>query len=167
MEQGFIFHTNHMAEKVKFEVKDGKTVIDNKEFIVDRVQPILLKEKRLGRTRFKPFYILKWDKIEPANIQVVDVDPNSEDYAQLVENAIPRVKSLEVVFPDSQEGDILPEMLRQTFDQRYLKHMKTYAGEGTGKGGKFNLKFQRWMIVPLALGISAVGMFVIQGGRFF
>jgi len=165
-EQGILFYTDYTAEKVKLEVKDGKAVIDNKEFILDRTTPIMLKEKRLGRTRFKPFYLMKWNQIEPANLQVVDIEPNSEEYAELAQNSFPVIRTLEVVFPES-EGDAskLPEMLKETLDLRFLKSLKKYASEGTG--GKFKLKFSRWMIVPIALLISAGVMFVIQGGRFF
>lgn len=165
-EHGLLFTTDFTAVKVKFEVKDGKTTIDNKEFIIDRTAPIMLKETRLGRTKFKPFYILKWDKIEPANLQVVDISPNSEEYAELSQNSFPVIRTLEVVFPEKGEGDVLPEMLKETHDMRYMKHLKKYAAEGAG-GGKLKLKFQRWMIVPLALGVSALFMFVLQGGRFF
>ena len=65
-EEGILMNTDFTAESVKFDIKDGKTVINNKEFIIDRVQPIILKKKRLGRTRHTPFYLLKWDKVEPA-----------------------------------------------------------------------------------------------------
>lgn len=165
-EKGILFHTDFTAEEVKFEIKDGKAVIDNKEFIVDRTAPIMLRKKILGRTRFVPYYILKWDKIEPANLQVVDVEPNSEEYAQLTDASFPQIRTLEVAFPES-EGEVakLPEMLKETMDLRFLKSMKKYAGEG--QGGKLKIQFKRWMIVPVALGISAVAMFFIQGGRFF
>jgi hypothetical protein len=168
-EEGIILSTDFIAEKAKFEIKDGKTVIDNKEFIVDRIQPIMLKEKRLGRVRFKPFYILKWDKIEAANIQVTE----DEEYVEVGNNGNKTIgnilRTLNVVFPDEGEGQgkILPEMLRETIDLRFLKSMKKYAGEGTG-GGRFKFGgFKRWMIIPVAFVISAAMMFVIQGFRFF
>jgi hypothetical protein len=161
-----LFHTDYVAEKVKFDVKDGKAIIDNKEFIIDRTTPILLKETRLGRTRFKPFYLMKWNQIEPANLQVVDIEPNSEEYAELAQNSFPVIRTLEVIFPEKGEGDVLPEMLRETHDMRYMKHLKKYASEGAG-GGRFKFKFSRWMVVPFALIVSAIAMFFIQGGRFF
>jgi len=157
-------HTDFMAEKVKFDVVDGKAIIDNKEFIVDRVKPITLKETRLGRTRFKPFYILKWDKIEAANIQAIDVDPSSPDYMAVAESSLPILKTLEVVFPDKEKSDVLPEMLNETHDMRYMKHLKKYSAEGTG--GK-KMKFQRWMLIPVVFLVAAVAMYFINGGRFF
>jgi hypothetical protein len=161
MEKGILFHTDFTAEEVKFEVKDGKTVINDKEFIIDRVQPIDLKKKRMGRTVHTPFYILKWDKVEPVNIQLVEVELDGQRYAEVQPaNAI---KTLEVVFPEKSEGDVLPEMLRETHDMRYMKHLKKYAGDGAG-GKKF--AFQRWMLVPIALILAGAAMFLINGGRF-
>jgi hypothetical protein len=166
-EEGIMLYTDYTAEKVKFDIKDGKAVIDNKEFIIDRIQPITLREKKLGRIRFKPFYILKWDKIEPVNIQAVEIDHTNEDYAELAQNPLPTIRTLEVVFPEKSKDDILPEMLKETHDMRYMKHMKKYAAEGAG-GGKFKFGgFKRWMIIPIAFIISAIAMFFIQGGRFF
>ena len=160
-EEGILMHTDYTAEKVKFDIKDGKTIINDKEFIIDRVQPITLKKKRLGRTKHTPFYILKWDKVEPAHIQVVETEVDGQLYDEIV--AAPILKSLEVVFPDKEKGDILPEMLRETHDMRYMKHLKKYASEG---GGRMKFGFQRWMLVPVALILAAVAMFVVNGGRF-
>jgi hypothetical protein len=165
-EEGLLFLTDFTAEKAKFEIKDGKAIIDNKEFIVDRIHPIMLKEKRLGRVRFKPFYLIKWDKVEAANIQVTE----DEEYAEVGDNGNKIsgniLRTLNVVFPDKESGDILPEMLKETHDMRYMKHMKKYAAEGGG-GGRFKFAFKRWYIIPIAFIISAVAMFFIQGGRFF
>jgi hypothetical protein len=161
-ERGILFHTDFTAEEVKFEIKDGKTTIGDKEFIVDRVQPINLKKKRLGRTRHTPFYILKWDKIEPMNLQLVETEVDGQRYAEVQEANV--VKTLEVAFPDKDEGDILPEMLKETHDMRYMKHLKKYAGEGVS-GKKF--AFQRWMLFPIVLVLAGLAMFLVQGGRFF
>lgn len=161
MERGILLHTDFTAEEVKFEVIDGKAVIGDKEFIVDRVQPINLKKKRLGRTRITPFYLLKWDKIEPANIQLVEVEEDGKRYAEIAPANV--LRTLEVVFPEKGEEDVLPEMLRETHDMRYMKHLKKYAGEGGG-GKKF--AFKRWMLIPIALLLAGGAMFLLQGGRF-
>jgi hypothetical protein len=164
-EEGLLFTTEFTAEKVKFNIVDGKAIIDNKEFIFDRVQPITLKETRLGRKRYKPFYILKWDKIEPANI-IVDQFVADDEYMRVSENGTGLiVKSLDIAFPEKGEGDILPEMLKETHDMRYMKHLKKYSAEGAGGGKK--LGFQRWMLIPVAFLISGVAIFLLQGGRFF
>jgi hypothetical protein len=160
-EKGILLSTDFTAEEVKFEVKDGKAVIGDKEFIVDRVHPINLKKKRMGRTRITPFYLLKWDKIEPANVQLVEVEEDGKRYAEIAPANV--LRTLEVVFPEKEEGDVLPEMLRETHDMRYMKHLKKYAGEGKG-GRKF--EFKRWMLIPIALLLAGGAMFIIQGGKF-
>jgi hypothetical protein len=162
-EEGIMLMTDFTGELVKFDIKDGKTVINDKEFIIDRVQPIILKKKRLGKMRHTPFYLLKWDKVEPAHIEVIETDIDGDKYDEIV--STPILRSLEVVFPDKEKGDVLPEMLRETHDMRYMKHLKKYAGDGV-KGGGSKFQFQRWMLVPVALIISAIAMFVINGFKF-
>jgi hypothetical protein len=127
----------------------------------------MLREKRLGRTRFKPFYLLKWSQVEPANIQVTE----DEEYVEVGNNGNKTIgnilRTLNVVFPDEGQEKILPEMLKETIDLRFLKSMKKYAAEGAG-GGRFKFGgFKRWMIIPLAFALSGAAMFFIQGGRFW
>jgi hypothetical protein len=162
-EEGILLSTDFTGEKVKFEVKDGKAVINDKEFIVDRVQPINLKTKRLGREKITPFYILKWDKIEPANIELVETEVDGHRYAEIAPANI--LRTLEVTFPEQTEDTVLPEMLRTTHDMRYMKHLKKYAGEGAGGGKK--LEFKRWMLFPVVLVLAGIVMFFVNGGKFF
>jgi excinuclease UvrABC nuclease subunit len=162
-DKGILLHTDFTGEEVKFDVKDGKTVINDKEFIVDRIKPINLKSKRLGREKITPFYILKWSKIEPANIQLVEREEDGHKYAEVVSANI--LQTLEVTFPENGEDTVLPEMLRETHDMRYMKHLKKYAGEGAGGGKK--LEFKRWMLFPIVLVLSGIVMFFINGGKFF
>jgi len=157
-EECLLLHTDFTAEKKKIEVKDGKAVIDDKEFIVDRVQPIMIKQRRFGRTRIKPFYILKWDKVEPVNYVIDEREIDGERYAELRDKAI--LKSLEVVFPEKTGKDVLPHYIRETHDMRFLKHMKKYATEGGKK-----LEFKRWMLVPIAFLISGGIMFMLYYTR--
>lgn len=162
-EEGILLSTDFTAEKVKFDIKDGKTVINDKEFIVDRVKPINLKSKRLGREKITPFYILKWDKVEPANIELRDVEVDGKMYAEVQPANI--LRTLEIMFPDPTSDTVLPEMLKETHDMRYMKHLKKYAGEGAGGGKK--LEFKRWMLFPVVLVLAGIVMFFVNGGRFF
>jgi hypothetical protein len=161
--KGILLSTDFTGEEVKFDIKDGKTVINDKEFIVDRIKPINIISKRLGREKITPFYILKWSKIEPANIELVETEVDGHKYAELQSANI--LQTLEVTFPDPTEDTVLPSMLQQTADMRFIKSLKKYAGEGTGGGKK--LEFKRWMIFPIVLVLSGIVMFFINGGRFF
>jgi hypothetical protein len=155
--EALLFHTDFMAEKKKIEIKDGKVVIDDKEFLVDRVKPFMMMTKRLGRVSIKPIYLLKWDKIEPAPYEMTETEIDGETYAELKDKFV--IKSLDVVFPEKGEKDVLPHYLRETHDMRYLKHMKKYATDGKG-GGRF--QFQRWMLIPIAFLISGGMMFLLN-----
>jgi hypothetical protein len=152
-EECLLFLTNFTAERRKIDIRDGKCIIDDKEFIIDRVQPFLLMKKRLFKTTIKPIYLLKWDKIEPVNYVIEETEVDGEKYGELKERAV--VRSLVVKFPEKGEKDVLPHYLRETHDMRYLKHMKKYA---TGEKG-FGMKFQRWWLIPIS--------FIISGGIMF
>jgi hypothetical protein len=160
-EEALILETNFMGQRKKIDIKDGKAVIDDKEFIVDRVQPFMIKQKRLGRTTIKPFYILKWDKVEPVNYMIEETEIDGERYAELRDKAI--LKSIVVAFPEKGEKDVLPHYLRETHDMSFLKHMKKYAADGAGR--KF--EFKRWMLVPIAFLISGSVVFLLYYTHIF
>jgi hypothetical protein len=138
-----------MAEKRKIDIKDGKTVIDDKEFIVDRVQPFMLRQRRLGRTTIKPLYFLKWDKAEAAHFVVEETEIDGEKYAELKDKYV--LKSIEPAFPTKEKDEVLPHYLRETFDMRFLKHMKKYQ-TGAGPDMKGILTFAAILMVLLGAG---------------
>jgi len=161
-EKAILLHTDFMGEEKKIEIKDGKAVIDDKEFIMDRPQPFLLKSKRLGRTTLKPLYIMKWDKVEPVQYVVNERQIDGDEYAELQQKGL--LKTLEVKFPTKDGKDVLPFYLRETHDQRYLRHMKKYSTEGQGKAG---FGFKRWMLIPIAFLISGGIMFALNYFHIF
>lgn len=123
----------------------------DKEFQVDRARPFLLKKRRLFKTTIKPLYFLKWDKIEPAHFIIDEREIDGEQYAELKNKAM--LFSIEPAFPEKGEKDVLPAMLRETHDMRFLKHMKKYASEGQAK----ERQLKSWMLIPLFL-IAAGGI---------
>jgi hypothetical protein len=153
-EEALIMHTDFMGEKKKIDIKDGKCVVDDKEFIVDRVQPIMLRQRRLGRTTIKPLYFLKWDKVEPAHFVIDEKEIDGEMYAEIKDKYI--LKSIEAAFPEKSKDDVLPHYVRETFDMRFLKNMKKYATDG-----KAGISFKRWMLIPVAFLISGGFMFLL------
>jgi hypothetical protein len=64
------FDSDKEARILKRKVVDGHIIIEGKQFHVDTAQPLLVK-KRMGYT---PLYILKWDAIEPSNINIEQSD---------------------------------------------------------------------------------------------
>jgi hypothetical protein len=155
-EDALIMHTDFMGELEKIDIKDGKAVIKDKEFIVDRSNPIMVRHKKMFRTCIKPFYFLKWDKVEAAHFVKTEREIDEEQYMELKDKYV--LKSIEPVFPDKNKDDILPEMLKETADMRFLKNMKKYATDGKG-GGK--MQFQRWMLIPIAFLLSGGLMFML------
>jgi|GEM_PF-5630105 hypothetical protein len=152
-EKALILYSDFTGELKKIDIKDGKAIIGEKEFIVDRASPIILKKKRLFSNKIEPFYIFKWDKVEPVHFVQTETEIDDEKYAELKDKYV--LKSIEPVFPEKTEDDILPELLRETFDMRFLKQMKKYAS------GEKGIKFQRWMMIPIAFIISGLVMYLL------
>ena len=68
-----IFHTDHTAEFVDGEVADGSMSNQDKEFIMDKAKPILIKKRGLFGRFFAghyPLYMLKWNILLPAQMEV-------------------------------------------------------------------------------------------------
>lgn len=79
-----LFHTDYTTELKMAKVKDGIARIENKEFVVDKAKPFILK------TRFStiPLYLVKWDSlipIEPKDLQVYETNITPEMYKRSVE----------------------------------------------------------------------------------
>lgn len=128
-DRALLLDTEFTAKLVKVKVKDGKGIVKDgkaeKEFILDRARPFLLKS-RLGTKRL---YILKWDSLEPLNFDVRTktieyVNPETNEKIQIKRKELVPINPEEVKF---KREKVIPEVLRQTADLRFLKHMKKYA----------------------------------------
>ena len=150
-EEAIILQTDFSGEFAKIDIIDGKCVYKDKEFLVDRARPFLLKKRKLFKTTIKPLYFLKWDKVEPAHFIVDEKEIDGEQYAELKDKYV--LKTIEPAFPDKSKDDKLPAMLRETHDMRFLRHMKKYAGEGQPK----TREFPKWLLIPMFL-IAAGGI---------
>jgi len=79
-----LFHSDYLVEIVKKKVKDGKIIIGNKEFNVDRAIPFYVKTW-LG---VLPMYMLKWDSqevMEPKDFKVYETPVTPEMLKRSVE----------------------------------------------------------------------------------
>jgi hypothetical protein len=140
-ETALIFSTDWTAEEKDIEIYDGKALvkfndpIGEKEFIIDQCRPILVKGKGLfGKNKL--LYMLKWDKLRPCDFEVskqladgneyieVGFKPNGNEYR---ETLMPFNPAFGMQAGDYK--DITPDILRQTYDLRFLKHLKNYAGD--------------------------------------
>lgn len=151
-EKALIFHTDWTAELKDIKINDGKALIKykepigDKEFIVDQCRPVILKGEGLFNKNHV-LYMLKWDKLRPMNLTLKQTNEDDGFVEVGFKNNGNEVRETIVPFiPDFgvQTGefkDITPDLLRQTYDLRFLKHMKKYASEekkgisfGSGKG---------------------------------
>lgn len=163
-EKALVFHTDWTAEEVDIEINNGKALvkygepIGDKEFIIDQVRPFIIKSKgRFGSNKL--LYLLKWDKLRPCNFVLetngagnpndyieVDFKPNGGEVRQTLAPFTPEFGQQRGEFKD-----ITPDIMRQTYDLRFLKHMKKYATEGGGR--KFSLGSGRGVIMAITFGV--------------
>lgn len=78
------FHSNYTTELKFADVKDGIARIENKELVVDKAKPLMLK------TRFStiPMYLFKWDSlipIEPKDFRIYETEITPEMLKRIVE----------------------------------------------------------------------------------
>lgn len=117
-----IFDTDFTSEMRDVKVKDGKIVISDKEWVVDKTTPFQHK------TAFgmRPLYMLKWNSLIPLEWNVVSeertfTDDKGNSYVVEARDIKP-VDYKEIKWEPSK---ILPAMLRQTGEMKFLKNMKS------------------------------------------
>lgn len=156
-EKALIFHTDFTAEERDIEIYNGIGLIKygepigDKEFIIDQCRPIIVNQEGgfFGKKGRKMLYLLKWDRLKPCSMIIDHKNPNGSDYIEVGfqpnGNEIRETLAPFDVGFGQQKGefkDITPDIMRQTYDLRFLKHMKKYATEepkkrfgfGSGKG---------------------------------
>ncbi|MCW1312773.1 MAG: hypothetical protein OH338_05090 [Candidatus Parvarchaeota archaeon] len=79
-----LFHTDYTTELKFANVKDGVARIEDKEIVVDKAKPLILK------TRFAsvPLYLFKWDSlvpIEPKDLRIYETEITPEMLKRMVE----------------------------------------------------------------------------------
>lgn len=175
-----IFDTNFQGSIVDGEVSDGKFLIKTgktyKEWILSipkvvkgddgkdktemiDVKPIMVKGKLGG---VKPMYLLKWNSLYPVAFQVINqkkvyISPDTSDALTM------DIKMLEQIVPDFKDTKILPELLGETHDLRFLKGMKKYVSGDEGGGMKGILMFAGIFILLASIGYLAYYFFF--GGK--
>lgn len=106
-----LLKANNHGKFVKAEINDGSVIIENKEFMVDISNPILI-EKGFG---FKPLYIIKWSSTVPST-NLHKVGP-----IQYVEDKVPTAERHRPEFRDKY--DMTPEMLKKIMGMKILGNM--------------------------------------------
>jgi len=106
-----LLKANNHGKIVKAEIHDGTVIIENKQFLVDTANPILL-EKGLG---VKPLYILKWSSTVPStNLHKVGPVQYVEDMKLPGERRRPEF---------SDKYNMTPEMMKKLMGMKILGNM--------------------------------------------
>lgn len=167
-EKALIFHTDWTAEERDIEVFNGIGLVKygepvgDKEFVLDQCRPVIVNQPMgfLGKPQRKMLYLLKWDKLRPCSmfLDQTYTDGNGSDFievgfkpngGEIRETLAP----FDIKFggQDGHFKDMTPDKLRQTYDLRFLKHMKKYATEETKK--KFSLGSGKGLIAAILFGV--------------
>jgi hypothetical protein len=100
------FDTNKVGKLIKRTIKDGFVEIEDKLFMVDEANPLLIKSGQ----GYKPLYIVKWSNVAPST--------NINEKVQ---------KPLEKLSPEFNDdlsgGEMTPEMLRKLTGLKILGNM--------------------------------------------
>jgi hypothetical protein len=105
----------------------------------------------------EPLYLLKWNSVKPVGFQVTEKYGTYRDDKGNEINIV--TKDLEPIDPKfDDKTNILPELLRTTFESRYLRSMKKYAEGGGGLGRGFVFILIAVLLVGLVYYAVASGM---------
>ena len=149
-----IFDTDYNATIKKANIKNGKVVIGDKEWVVDKAKPFLVRTM-FGKTY--PLYLLKWNSVFPANPKVEEevrtfVDPETNEKLEVV------YKNLTFAEPKFDEKQkVTPEILRSTAETRFIKAMKRYTAPRI-------IEWQKWLPLILFILFLLIGGFLLQYG---
>lgn len=123
--RAIIFNTDYTGELKKVGVKDGSIFIDGKEFKVDKAIPFAIKFGKMKKPEIT--YLCNWKSIVPMQFKPMEINNNGY-----------REKTLVPFTMEEYKEKITPDILSETVDMRFMKHMKKYADEGKGKIGMEN-----------------------------
>jgi hypothetical protein len=171
-----VMHTDFTADKKKSKVENGKAMIQDKEFILDKTQPIMVN----GLLGSSPLYIVNWKSLLPVQFGVISSTVKNVFHdgnklrVKLSKETVPDVLSalkqgyIDLSLDEGQRFEVtemkpmviqekfhkteLPQMLKYTADMRFLKTM----GDIAGKKGKPELG--KWMIVLIIAGVMIVAI---------
>lgn len=145
-----LFDTNFSAEIKKENIKDGKITLYDKEFFVNNVRPFTISDP-LGGTRL--LYLFKWNMLEP--ISFTEKDGVKEEVFDDGLKVKYKTSELVPMTPDDLKSEgrdkVLPAMLKDTMDMRFLKQMKPTKSGGGGPD-------LREMAVPILIGVMALAV---------
>ena len=81
------FDTEKTAKFVNTTIKDGLATIQNKQFYLDKVKPVMIRSGILIKP-FKPLYVLKWNKAIPMEFSKngLESTTSAENLKNLIEN---------------------------------------------------------------------------------
>lgn len=149
------FSSDFTGELKSGHIKDGNIIIsegkEKKEYIVDKAQPFNIKYRKFGKPEVT--YLCNWGSLLPLQFKPMEIEDNG-------------VKTIKLVPLDLEEYKtrIKPDMLAETGDMRFLKHMKKYSEDKkfSGEGLSMILKIIFGVIVVILIFTFVLPMFNIK-----
>lgn len=132
-----VFNTKHDCQLIKGKVVDGEGHVGDKDFVVDKTEPLLLKEENskflqlLGdKYKFYPLYFVKWDRNQPLTLK--------------------DIKDIESI--DIKQQTLKPNMVRKLAETRVFQGLFQQGGSGLlSEGSKTKMMYGLVVIVGIII----------------
>lgn len=109
-----LFDAENEARLFKRKIKDGCVTVEDKQFLIDEAEPVMLRSKMGGS--YSPLYILKWDTLEPAT------NTNPSKFLEARQN-MPKIKTKKLSPEFKDRYGMSPELFRKMMGMQILGNM--------------------------------------------
>jgi len=171
--KAIILNTEYTGEIKQAEINDeGKMIIDESEFDLEKVKPILITEPAMGggiRRRFSkkpvtPYFIMKQSTVLPFISKNTQMDtkfnmkcPNCETLVM----TYPAIKkTIEPLDLSTYKSLLTPKMQKETAELRFLRQLKKYSEP---KKGGFDKGMLRKIALAAIIGVGAFYILMVMG----
>jgi len=171
--KAIILNTEYTGEIVQAEVNDeGKMVLGESEFDLERVKPILIKEpatgggirRRLMKSPVTPYFIMKQSTVLPFIAKTTDEKTKYNISCSHCGNLVmtyPAVrKTIEPLDLATYKTALSPKMQKETAEIRFLRQLKKYAEP---KKGGFDKGMIKKVLIAVAIGVGGIFIMVNMG----
>jgi hypothetical protein len=181
MTKVLLLNTDYTGEVKSCKVKDGKIILKDKEFIIDKTIPISVK-KRLGK---EDIYICKWDCLVGAEYKLNETEIERDKLIEELKKDGFNDKEIQKVINEINEYELenklkikkfvykklvptqpiwiktaYPEILKETGKIRFIKSLSKYSSGFGFDIGKIAILF------IVAFVFLTFFIYILTGGKF-
>jgi hypothetical protein len=172
--KAIVLNTEYTGEIIDSKINDeGRMIVDNKEFDLDKVKPILMKEQPSGglirrmmsKPKIIPYYIMKHTSVLPLMIKTIESDTNllikCPKCGDVLSTIPAKSKTLECLNLNEYKTKLSPSMQKETVEMRFLRLLKTYSSAKEGR--EINKALIMRIMGALFVGVLAIYFLNMMG----